>query len=249
MLRGDVLLDALSREVIAAGVDPSAWVLGWARLVPSLLLVPAFGLRALPLFAQLSFALILAATVAPTLQPVAATDQPWLLALLAQLGSGLPVAVSAALTSWVASMAGNLLDQLRGASATPGTLLVIDEPATPLGILFSLAAAVAFLKLGGPARLTEALSVAQPLDAQTVRGVVTAVSRGIALAVSIAAPLLALVPFFELLEALISRAAHPASLTAVLAPLKSIALLAIVVLVLDRLIEGLVLWMDASLPG
>jgi type III secretion protein T len=168
--------------------------------------------------------------------------------MLLQLASGLPVAVSAAVTLWAATMTGNLLDELRGATHVQSTFSSIEGPATPFGILLSLGAAIAFLKLGGPARLAEALSATQPATEQSLRGVAIALAQGIQVAVLISAPFIAIVLFFELFQALISRATNPANLAPSLVPVRSIALLAIVALLLDRLLEGLVLWMDTRLP-
>lgn len=242
----DALLDGLVSELARAGIDPAAWVLGAARLLPSVILIPVFGLRAMPIFGQVLFAFILAASVAPALQPISATEQPWLWSLLSQMAIGFPVAVSAAMTLWIASMAGNLLDELRGVAAAPSILS--DSEASPLGLLFALGAAVMFLQLGGPARLADALSVAEPLSQQTLRGVALALVRGVQLAIIIAGPLLAVLPFLELFHALLARAARPVTLTAVVAPLRAIALLTMLALLLDRFFEGLALWMDAQLP-
>ena len=248
MAGAEDLVEAVARELSLSGIDPAAWALGWARLVPSLVLVPAFGLRALPVFAQVLFALILAACVAPALGPLTSTEQPWFVAMLVQLASGLPVAVSAAVTLWAATMAGNLLDQLRGATQMQATFVSVEGPATPFGILLSLGAAIAFLRLGGPARLAEALSVTVLATEQSIRGVAMALAQGIQIAVLISAPFIAAMLFFELVQILISRATSPANVAPSLAPVRSIALLAIAALLLDRLLEGLVLWMDSRLP-
>jgi type III secretion protein T len=244
----DALFDSLARELASSGIDPVAWILGAARLLPSIVLISVFGLRALPVFGQLLFALILAAAAAPAVQPVMTAGEPWFLTLVIQALGGLPVALSAAMTLWVASMAGNLLDELRGGTASPSPSLIADSEATPLGLLFTLGAGVMFLQLGGPARLAQALSVATPLSEQTLRDVALALARGIQLAILVAGPMLALLPFFELFHALLARAVRPVTLTAVLAPLRAIALLAIVALLLDRFMEGIALWMGAQLP-
>ena len=244
----DALLDSLARELARSGIDPVAWVLGAARLLPSIVLIPIFGMRALPIFGQLLFALILAAAAAPAVQPVMPSGEPWFLTLLGQALGGLPVAVSAAMTLWVASMAGSLLDELRAGAAASSPSLFADSEATPLGTLFTLGAGVMFLKLGGPARLAQALSVAAPLSEQSIRDVALGLARGIQLAIVIAGPLLAVLPFFELFQALLARAVRPVTLSSVFAPLRAIALLAIVALLLDRFMEGIALWMGAQLP-
>jgi type III secretory pathway component EscT len=245
---GQVLIDSLSLEFLKAGIDPAACALGWARLLPSVLLVPAFGLRALPFFVQALFAFILAVCVAPALAGVVPTDQPWMVTLVAQLMNGLPVATSAAVTLWAATMAGNLLDELRGATQLESSFLTLDSPATPLGALFSLGAAAAFLRLGGASRLAEALSIPAPLSEQSFRQVALSIVQGIHVAVLLCAPLLAVGLFLSLFQGLMARFEHGSPKLTGSAALRSVALLAIVALLLDRIFEGLVLWMDGRLP-
>ena len=79
------LLSELLAELSRSGVDAGAWLLASARLIPSVLLIPAFGLRALPMLAQVSFAFILAGSVLPSFAPIAASDRPWLLAVVTEL--------------------------------------------------------------------------------------------------------------------------------------------------------------------
>lgn len=245
----DILLESLARELERADIDPGAWALGAARVLPSVVLIPVFGLRALPLLGQVLFAFVLAAAAAPALQPLRAPGEPWLVSLWVQLGSGLPLALGAAISLWAASMAGHLLDQLRDGTSTPAPSLLVDSEASPLGILFALGAGAMFLQLGGPARLVAGLSVAQPLSEQALEEMVAALVRGIQLAILIAGPLLAVVPFFELLTALMARALRPIALTAIMAPLRSLALLALVALLLDRFLAGIISWMDVQLPA
>jgi type III secretory pathway component EscT len=241
------LLSELLAVLSHSGVDAPAWLLASARLIPSVLLIPAFGLRALPILAQVSFAFILAGSVLPSFAPLAASDRPWLLLLVGELLRGLPVALGAATTIWAATMAGNLMDELRGAAPDPG-LAVTDSPASPLGILLSLAACVAFLQFGGPARVTEALAAPATLTPNDVRAVVRGLVAGVQLAVLIAAPLLVMSLLLEVFHALLARTTSAALWGAVFAPLRALSLLAIAALLLDRLVEGLALWLHATLP-
>ena len=127
------LIQALARELALAGIEPLSWLLAWARLVPSLILIPAFGLQAFPLLMRFLFAFMLAAVVAPSLPPIDPGAQPWFVALASEVARGAPVAVSVAISVWGASMAGNLIDELRGGPAAPRVLLASDEPTSPLG--------------------------------------------------------------------------------------------------------------------
>jgi type III secretory pathway component EscT len=237
----------LLAELARGGVDAEAWLRGTLRLVPSMILVPAFGLRALPFPAQLLFAFVLAGATLPAvaggLPPL---DRPWLYAALEELARGLPVAVSAAATIWGATMAGNLMDELRG-GPPPADFPLADSPSGPLGILLSLAASIAFLEFGGPAQLAQALASPAPLRAHLLAEVVRSLLAGVQLAVLIAAPLLALLLFLEVFHALVTRATRSGLWLSLFAPLRALSVLAIVALLLDRLVEGLALWMHSLL--
>jgi type III secretory pathway component EscT len=236
----------LVAELDRAGVSPEAWLLGAARLLPSVIFIPAFGLRALALPARLLFAFVLAASTGTAFVPGAPLDRPWPSAIFAEVVHGLPVAVSAATTIWSASMAGNLADELRGGPA-PSDFPTSDSPSGPLGILLSLAASLAFLEFGGPALLAQALAAAPPVSLVSVTSVVRGLVAGVELAVLIAAPLLVVLLFFEVFRALLGRATNASLWAPLLAPVRALSVLAIVALLLDRLVEGVALWMRSSL--
>ncbi|HVZ36477.1 MAG TPA: flagellar biosynthetic protein FliR [Polyangiaceae bacterium] len=229
-------LSALLVELAHAGIDPSAWLLGAARLAPSVLLIPAFGLRALPAPARLVFAFALAASVLPAFEPLARLERPWLWAVAVEVGQGLPVAVGAASTLWAASMAGNLIDQLGSAGAAS------EEAAGPFGILLSLASAAAFFELGGAERVTSALCSSDPLTPAGIREVVRGLIAGIDVGVLLLAPVLVLLIFLELFQGLLARATGGLSWAAVTPALRSLVLLAALALVLDRLLAAWQLW-------
>jgi type III secretion protein T len=234
-------------ELARTGLDGESWLRGALRLVPSVLLVPAFGLRALPAPAQLVFAFVLSAATLPLLGgSLPPPDRPWIQVALQELLSGLPVAVGAAATIWGATMAGNLIDELRGGPA-PADVPVVDSPSGPLGILLSLAASLAFLEFGGPAQLAAALAASAPLQVSLFAELVRRLLAGIQLAVLIAAPLLVVLLVLEVFHALASRATRPGLWLALFAPLRALSVLAIVALLLDRLVEGLALWMSSVL--
>jgi type III secretory pathway component EscT len=237
-----LLIDELSR----AGLAPGAWLLAAARVMPSVLLVPAFGLRALPLLARAAFALILAACVAPALAPGMPVTRVAVDTLLWQAWIGLPVAVSAASALWVATMAGNVIDGLRGVQAT-APFAVVDSEATPLGVLLSLAASLGFLLLGGPAALVSALIAARAPSEDSLLGVALGVAQGINVAVLLAAPLLVIAVVCEVASALIQRAAQATAFGNVLAPARALVIVLFTALLLDRVVEGLKLWLDRQL--
>ncbi len=243
---GDVLLAVLLGELASSGIDPTRWALAWARLVPSLVLIPALGLPAFPLGLRVVFALMLGASVAPGLLPPPG-GAPQFLTLASELARGVPVALSVAICVWGATMAGNLIDELRGGMSSSRSPFDTEARA-PFGVLMSLAAAVAFFQLGGPARLAEALAEAPPIEAQDVRAVALTLAHGVQFSVVLAGPLLALVPIVELAHALAARATHPLAIGVVFGPLKAIGLLATAALLLDRFATGIVLWLDRALP-
>ncbi|MEO8178358.1 MAG: flagellar biosynthetic protein FliR [Deltaproteobacteria bacterium] len=234
-------------ELGRSGVDPERWLRATLRLVPSVILVPAFGLRALPFPAQLLFAFVFSGATLPAvaggLPPLA---RPWVYAVLEELAAGLPVAVSAAAGIWGATMAGNLLDELRGGPA-PSDFPLADSPVGPLGILLSLAASISFLEFGGPAQLAQTLVSTPHVTAGVLAEVVHSLIAGVQLAVLIAAPLLVVLLFLEVFHALLTRATRSGLWLSLIAPLRALSVLAIVALLLDRLVEGLALWMHSVL--
>jgi type III secretory pathway component EscT len=196
--------------------------------------------------AQVLFAFMLAASTLPLVATSQHVQGPWLVALLSQVARVLPGTVSAAATLWAAAMAGNLLDEVRGAHQ-PTDFPLVDSASGSFGVLLSLAASIAFLELGGPARLAESLAGARAVDSSALWALVRGAVGGIQVAVLIAAPLLVAAIVIEVFHALIARATSPALWLPVLTPLRALSLLAIAALLLDRLMEGLALWIHSSL--
>lgn len=209
--------------------------LAWARVFPTVSIVPAFGLRALPAPARGVLALALAAAIYPAIGPSAAAHPgaPWVVLALEQIVLGLPVALAAAVPLWAATMAGGVVDALRGANDA-SNLAVVEGRASSFGVLLSLFASATFLATGGPARVTAALA-RYALPAHPLLAAVHDVTSGIAVAVAIAGPLLAASVVLEVTFALVARAASPAQIHALLAPLRALGLLAVVAIVADRI--------------
>jgi type III secretory pathway component EscT len=237
---------SLGEELARAGISLGPWLLATARVMPSVLLVPAFGLSALPLLARAGFALILAASVAPALAASLPDATLGVDTLLRQAWLGLPVAVSAASALWVATMAGNVIDSLRGVQSL-ASFAAVDSEASPLGVLLALAASLAFLLLGGPAALVDALVVAEAPTHATLLGVARGLAQGINVAVLLAAPLLALAVVCDVVSALIQRAAQGAALSNVLAPARALVIVLFTAILLDRIVLGLELWLERQL--
>ena len=221
--------------------------LAWARFAPTLAIVPAFGLKALPTPARGILGLALAAGIYPALVPIVIerTQTPWFILALEQIVLGLPIALAAAIPLWAATMAGGLVDSLRGAQEGSGLAVVEGSKASPLGVLLSLLASIVFLSTGGPARVAAALAQATLPQHPLVTATQSLVA-GIGLAIAVGGPLLAASVVLEIAFALIARAASPSQVHALLAPIRALGLLAIVAVVLDRIADLLALAVRAS---
>lgn len=231
--------DDLSTVLAAVfGPELGAWSLAWARALPIVTIVPAFGLSAVALPIRLALAGALALAAAPALRPLAADGTPFVVALVREAAAGLPVAIGAAAVLWATVMAGGLADNLRGAREI-SELPLLDEPSPALAALFGLFAAVAFIEVGGVARLAAAL--AQPELQTTWAAAAHRLAASIGVAVALAAPLVIGSLLIELAGALVARAASPAFVLPLLAPLRSLSLLALVWVSFDRIAELVVL--------
>jgi type III secretory pathway component EscT len=198
-----------------------------------LTLVPAFGLSALPASTRAALGLALAVSIAPALEP-AQLSAPLGVGLLLEAARGLPVALAAAGVLWAAGMAGGLADNLRGARETQA-LPLVDEETSPLGALLSLLVALLFLEGGGAARIASALTSKVEIDRGLLWRVTVGLTHSVELALAIAAPIIAVSIVLELANALIARSASPAHVVALLAPLRSLLILAAFALLFERM--------------
>ena len=233
------LLDALSAVFAANDVDPRAWALGFARATPAVTLVPAFGLAAVPPQTRLALGLALGLCIAPALSGQVTNDGLFVVALGREALVGLPVALLASLSIYVAAMAGGLVDDLRGGRESV-TLPALPDELPPVAALFALLASIAFLETGGAARVASALSAPLLAARFSWPSVVQALAGSVELAFAIAAPLAVASVLLEAAGALLARAATPAFIGPLLAPLKSVALLGVLALVFERISELLV---------
>jgi type III secretory pathway component EscT len=238
------MLEALAAVFSANGIDPRAWALGLARATPALTLVPAFGLSAVPAQTRLMLGLSLGLCIAPALSGVAQSEGSLVIALLREALLGLPVALLASLSIYVAAMAGGLVDDLRGARES-STLPALPEQMPPVAVLLALLASIAFLETGGAARVAAALSSPVLAPRFSWPAVANALAASVELAFALAAPLAVASVLLEVASALIARAASPAFIGPVLAPLKSLLLLGTLALVLERIAELVALWSRA----
>ncbi|MFZ5894212.1 MAG: flagellar biosynthetic protein FliR [Myxococcota bacterium] len=232
-----LLPELWSRWVVENGADVNGWLLAWARVSPTLALVPFFGGAALPVAARAGLGFALAVAIAPALRPVA-LEAPLSIGLAIEAARGLPVALAAAVLVHIALMVGGVIDDLRGARNS-AALPVFDSEHSPLGALFGLLVAIALLETGAPARLLGAL--AQVTPSASWHGVVASLAAASGIAVAVAAPVVGVAVILSVAEALLARSAAPAHVTQLLGPLRSVVLLAVVALALDRIEVALLL--------
>jgi flagellar biosynthetic protein FliR len=200
-----------------------------ARVLPLVVLVPVFGLRAAPWPIKGAMALALALSVAPVWLAEPLPSEPWLMLIFRELLLGLPVALGVAALLWAATMAGDLISvSARDVGAISFDALPGAQSA--VGVLMSLLCMVGFLELGVPARVLRALaSLAPTTEPLASRGwwlhVVEQVLAAINLALAIAAPLIAVAFVTHIAFALLARAALPVSLMPALPALRALVVL------------------------
>lgn len=230
----DALIDALARALETAGLRLDSWALAWARVLPLVVVVPAFGARVLPAVGRAVLGLSLALVLVPAVQLNAAvSSEHWAFAMIAEVARGLPIALSTAALLWAASMAGGLFEELRE-TGQAAEVSVLEPGGTGFGALLGLFAAFGFLSLGGVHKALEALIAPAELRLWYLRAANELV-MAIGVAVALAAPLLALVILFEVASALVSRAAHPAYIRSLFAPIRALLVLVVLGLSLDAL--------------
>lgn len=212
-------------------------ILAGARVLPSVILVPAFGLRAWSGPVRIAIGLSLAASISPSLGSSSCTG-PLAWCLFREVLRGLPVALAASVTLWTAVMAGGLADELRGSpDAGPGEVAGETASGTLLGIL----AAVLFLEQGGPAHLSAALLEPPLYSTGPLLRAAAHVAGGVRIAVALVMPLVVASMVVDVGAGLIARAATPARVSSVLTPLKGVVLVGLMALILDRVLGLLAL--------
>lgn len=209
----------------------------WARVMPSVVLIPAFGLRALarPMRAAVAFWLCLA--LLPLMGDAESpSHEAWPIVLAREVMRGMPIAISAALTLWGAMMAGGVVDALRASSHRVAHPILPGQP-TLFGVLFGTLATVIFLRAGGAAHVVHALG-APVVEASTWLRVARELALGIELAVAVAAPTIVAAVVIEVGLALVARAASPAQVLALVAPLRTVAVLGAAAIALQAMVAA-----------
>jgi type III secretory pathway component EscT len=141
-------------------------------------------------------------------------------------------------------MAGGVIDALGGAPGAPEkrSAPTVEGNPTLFGAPLSILASAIFLEGGGASRALGA--VARPETASSpVLLAAHALVAGITLAVALGAPVLVASIVVEVGAALLARSAAPSQTSALLAPLRALAILVVVAVGVDRIAEGLELAM------
>ncbi len=214
--------------------DLEAWGLGVARLLPVVTLLPAFGLSAVAVPVRLALGVTLALAVLPAAGTSAPLTGPYAVAFGLEVLRGIPLALESSAVLWAATMAGGLLDNLRGAREAT-SLPTFEEPSAPIGAVLGLLAGLAFLESGGAARVAQASAALPAAGASLFRAAALDLTRAIEIAIAVAAPLAAVSVVVELGAALVTRAAAPAQVGALIAPLRSVVLLSLAALLVERM--------------
>jgi type III secretory pathway component EscT len=129
---------------------------------------------------------------------------------------------------------------VESALAAPETATspVVEGRATPTGVLLSMLASAIFLAGGGASRAVAAVAHAG-IEAHPLVAATKDLVAGIALAVAIAGPVLAAAVVVEIAAGLVARAAMPAQVQALIAPLRTLAVLVVVAVGVERMADAL----------
>lgn len=220
----------------AMTLEPERLARAWARVMPAVTLVPAFGLRALPVQVRGVFALMLALVVAPSLPHAplqGGASAPWPMLLVGELVRGLPVALAAALPLWAATMTGSVLDQARGQNELSAMPLT-EGRSTAFGHLYSLLGASLFLASHGASRVADALLV-PTVSVSPFLAARDALLGGVNLAIALGAPIIVTQIVMETTAAMVTRAASPSNVQTLVAPFRSVVILLVAAITLERL--------------
>jgi type III secretory pathway component EscT len=213
--------------------------MAWARIMPSLVLVPAFGLKSFTPAMRAALGLLLAICIFPALPSGGVAggggSLPWAVLIVGEVLVGLPAAILAAAPIWAAIGAGSAVDLARGGQENQTGPL--GERTGTFGTLFSLLAAFLFFATGGPSRLAGMALV--PLDGSLLVRLAWLIERSIGSAVALAAPVLAASIVVETASAVMARAASPAQIQAVIAPMRSLSVLLVAAFAVDRVARAI----------
>ncbi|HUU04215.1 MAG TPA: flagellar biosynthetic protein FliR [Myxococcota bacterium] len=216
------------------------------RILPVVIMVPAFGGRRLPVPASLALTAVVAMAVFPLAQTAAAAPGGLRFGglLLKELAVGTVLALSADCMFEGLRMGGRLIDDLRGASQASALVPQTGKRTSPLGDIYLLLAVLIFFTAGGPGLFLKALLASLtelPLDVfpaaeslGQIGGLALALSaQAIRVGVSIAAPAAAGLLVADCCLGFINRTAPQIQVFFLGMPLKALIGLAVAGLALE----------------
>ena len=223
------------------------------RVLPVVLLVPAFGGRRLPIPVKLGLVACVVAAVYP--QAGVAGPVPAGLAfiglLLKELAVGTVLALAGSCLFEGMRMGGQLIDNLRGSAGAHALVPHSEERTSPVGDLHLLLCILVFFAAGGPALFLRALQqslaslpvcclpkAAQCAQAADLALAVTA--QAIRMGVSIAFPAMVALLTADMLLGFMNRTAPQIQVFFLGMPLRAIVGILAVILTLDRSLERFV---------
>lgn len=239
------LFDEIVRAFALAGTG-AGLAHAFFRLLPTVLIVPAFGLRGVPAQVRVAVALVLAFAVAPALGGAPVEPGGTLVTWLFDVLRGFPLALAAAVPTWAAAMAGGLFDELRGPRVDVKLAPVADAH-SPSAVLLSLLGGIFFLSVGGPSAIARAI-VRADLGADVLGHTVATLAAGATVALVIAGPLLAATVVSTAATAIVVRAPFAAA-RGVAPSLRAAAMLAFFAVALERVATLLAIATEAGVHG
>jgi flagellar biosynthesis protein FliR len=231
----DGLVDALLAEARLSGVDLARLGIAWARVLPTALFVPAFGLGFLSLPVRSVIALGLAIALAPAIPAAAGAGEPWVLALLSAFLRGVPLAIVTSVSLWAAMVAGGVADTAAGSARFRPSPAALGPRVTPFSTLLGLLAAIAFFEAGGASRVVGRLSSASGPGLQDA---IRDLAAGIALGAGIGAPFLVAVAVVDVAISVATQDRPGALPESVFAPLRALVVLIASAALFERVAEA-----------
>jgi len=223
--------------IALTGLGLSTWVIGWAKALPVVVIVPALGLRSMPTTLKSALALALMVAVIPGM---GIQNEPLSVASLTlAVFDGVTTALPAALGIWIATMAGSLYDELTGAEKSLSSGLW-DSESSATGTLFGFVAAIAFLAQGGAAKLVFALSRPVAHSQLTLRHLADQLNSGVSIAIVVSGPLVIAALLITLASMLSARSLHVSAARALVLPLQGIFRLLALAVLLEWVLTALV---------
>ncbi len=234
--------DALVAEVHASGQSLVAWGIAWARVLPLVVLLPAFGLGFLPGVWRVAIAFMVGLSLAPALRlPAIDVASPWPSLVAEQIARGIPLALAASISLWAASVAGGIADT--SLSVPRVRLRTPRGPGgPPFETLMGLLAAILFLDGGGTTRALSRLADLPAGTTEPLRAAAFDLAAGIDVGASLAAPLLVVSLVMDMTSMVVARELPSIRSQSFLAPLRTLVVLVATAALLDRIVEGIAIF-------